>query len=172
MEILKFRIVIHCNEHYVLHKRVYDWMRKWLHCDIPIKRYEVLNTAMYGIIQNNFQEMWVFKVCNLCLHLYWPIKIVNVPQHLFPSISSLKKEWLVWLCLLWWIFTKNTSKITHFELKSFFLLLPYNSKSILPQRPSFGHAGTHIVTLATHWNKVLNFKNNVNKTLNSIQLWD
>ncbi len=33
-------------------------MQKLSICDIPIKSYDMLNTDMYGSIQNNFAEIW------------------------------------------------------------------------------------------------------------------
>ena len=48
--VLNLRKVFQCNKHYFLHILV----QKWLLCDISIKSYEMLNIAMYDIIQNNF----------------------------------------------------------------------------------------------------------------------
>ncbi len=39
-------------------------MQKLLFYDISIKIYEMLNTALYNIIQNHFTERWAVKDCN------------------------------------------------------------------------------------------------------------
>ncbi len=51
------------------------------------------------------------------------------------------KRCLLWLCLVWWIFRQNISKMKNFDLGSCFA---HNSKSILPQSASFSHAGTQL----------------------------
>ncbi len=43
------------------------------------KRYEILNIAMYDIIQNNFTEIWAVKDCNLLRVLLWVNQEANVP---------------------------------------------------------------------------------------------
>ena len=65
-------------------------MQRWLLSDIPIKSYEMLNTAMYDIIPNSFTEIWALKDCIFCV-LLWTNQEENVPKCLFPSKFSLKK---------------------------------------------------------------------------------
>ena len=67
------RKVPHCNKHYFLHIVI----QKLLLSDIPIKRYKMLNSAMYDVIPNSFTEIWALKDCNLCV-LLWTNQEENV----------------------------------------------------------------------------------------------
>ena len=40
--------------------------------------YEMLNIAMYDVVQNNFTEIWAVKDCNLCV-LLWAKQEENIP---------------------------------------------------------------------------------------------
>ncbi len=65
-------------------------------------------------------------------------------RKMFPNTSFLLdfhwKKCLSWLCLVWWRFGQN--KVKNFDLKLVHIFA-YNSKSVLLQRSSFSHAGTH-----------------------------
>ena len=45
-------------------------MQKLLLYDIPIKSYEMLNIAMYDVIENILSEIWAVKDCNFCVLLW------------------------------------------------------------------------------------------------------
>ncbi len=131
----KSRMIIHCNKHNYLH----ILMQKWLFYDIPIKSYSMLNMIMHDIIETNFIEIWAQKDCNLCITL-WASQKANVPETPFLPYFHWKRC-LLWLCLVWWIFRKNTSKLKNFDLGSglcSFLKINFTANT------SFSHAETHL----------------------------
>ncbi len=70
-------------------------MQKWLLCDIPSKSYKMLNIAMYDIIQTlqRFGLIYVLPRAD---------QEANVWLHLFKSKFSLKKEFVIINCRLWY----------------------------------------------------------------------
>ena len=76
---------------------------------------------------------------NLCT---WAVKLANDPFHLFPPHFHWQRVCHDCVWYNEYFQMKNMSKINNFDLGSYFCLL--KSKSILPQRAPFSHAGTHL----------------------------
>ncbi len=108
---------------------------KWLLCNTPIKSYEILNIAMYDIIQ--LYRDWAHKDCNLC--------VILIKKQMLHNTSSLpnfhwKKECLSQLCLVWLIFRKNISKTEKFWPWLWLIFLPITQNH-------FFHKVHHLVML-------------------------
>ncbi len=134
----KFRKVPHCNKHCFLH----IVMQKWLLNDIPIKSYKMLNIATYDIIPNSFTEIWTLKDCN-CTFMdqsRWKCSTMGLSFQNFILISVCHD--CVWYDeYLWTIYQK-------WKILKLGYIFAHNLKSVLLQRASFSHAGTHFSTHA------------------------
>ena len=111
----KFRKVPHCNKHYFLH----ILMQRLLLCDIPIKSYNYWTVPCTISFKTTLQRYWLLKI--VISVLLWPImKQMFHNTRFFPHFHWKKCLWL--LCLVWWRFRMNISKMKNCDLGVYFCL--------------------------------------------------
>ena len=103
----------------------YIFSYKKLLCDIPTKSYEMLNIAMYNIIQNNFTEIWAVVDCQqfmctslghrsctkcsitLSFHIFIEKMFVMMLLGMINILEKYGKSEKCWSWLIFWSITQN-----------------------------------------------------------------
>ena len=131
----KLRKVFNCNKHYFLHILI----QKWLLYDFLSKVTKCWTLPYMMSCKITSQGFGLLKIL-ICMYFYGPIKKKMFHNTSFLPHFHWKKS--VWHDCVWYDkdLERIISKMKNLDLGSYFC---HNSKSVLLQRSSFSHAGTH-----------------------------